>query len=136
MRKLAFRIIDETYPNYTGHPSAILGLAAATLGMVVFTTAIIFNHRYKLGVSGNQIMTHIIVLVMALSVTWEFLELFSNTYLGTNLIQNPSDTVLDLLLDLLGALMATAFAYFQLKKRSPEEIAGRMMEMYDICHSF
>lgn len=67
----------------------------------------------------------IVVFVMAMGVTWEIIE-YSFDLLGTNMQYSLSDTVIDLIFDLIGALLVATTGPLYLKRRSVDSLISRL----------
>ncbi len=67
----------------------------------------------------------IVVFVMAMGVTWEIIE-YAFDLLGANMQYSLSDTVIDLIFDLVGGLLVAAIGPLYLRNRSVDALISQL----------
>jgi uncharacterized membrane protein YjdF len=104
--------------------------SGVALGFAGFLILYVFYKRRKLNVSPRTIAIFAFCFALALGVIWEIFEFNIDIFLGYNMQEaryfgtlglcdtwlGVKDTMIDLILDAIGALIASISGYFYLKK--------------------
>lgn len=96
------------------------GISGIALGLVGFILLFILNDQDRVDASPRLIAFFSFCFAVALGVLWEVLEFASDEFLGTFLQKDTvHDTMGDLILDGLGALLVAIWGYFYIKYDHP-----------------
>lgn len=110
---------DIFYPYYDKIAHLITSVTVALLGFLV----VLLMERYaKTNFSAGMVFFMIIVLTMAMGAFWEIYEFTFDTAFGTDLQHGNTDTMIDLIFDLVGALIVAFFGTWYLKKNPRENV--------------
>ncbi len=79
-------------------------VGSATVALLGFALTIIIKNFSKLSLTKKQMVFFIVIFTMAIGALWEIGEFVTDQILGTNAQKGLSDTMYDLIFDLLGGL--------------------------------
>ncbi len=85
-------------------------VSSITIALLAFFVAILAEHHGDIRLTDPAILTFIMTLTLAAGATWEICEFTVDQAFGTSLQQGNTDTMIDLIVDLAGAVIVTAFA--------------------------
>lgn len=100
------------YPFYDKFGHFIGSFTIALLG---FTSVLIIDWYTKVELTDKSIIIFVIIFTLAVGAFWEILEFASDIILGTTTQNSLTDTMLDLIFDLAGGIIASIIAMFKLK---------------------
>jgi hypothetical protein len=103
------------YPYYDKIAHLIAGITVALIG---FTAVLLLDRYTKNNFDRYVIILMIIMFTMAFGAFWEIFEFTMDTFFGTNLQHGNLDTMLDLIFDLLAAIIVAAIGNFYLRRLS------------------
>ena len=120
----------DLYPWYDKFAHLIASTTVALLGFL----AVLILMRVSNGLQFErwQIFVFIIIFTMAFGAIWEIweftLDTLAGAYLTKPLQQSNTDTMIDLITDLGGALIVAVLGTFYLKQKSSEDWADTFLE--------
>mgnify|MGYP001596338174 CR=1 FL=1 len=79
-------------------------IGSATVALLGFSLAIILDKYTKIKLNKGSLIFFIVIFALTMGGLWEIIEFTSDTLIGTNHQPGLSDTMLDLIFDLLGGL--------------------------------
>jgi hypothetical protein len=119
----------DLYPYYDKIAHFI---ASITISLLGFLTVFMLDRFSCLRMKRWQIFFFIIMFTLAFSSIWEIWEFMLDTLFGPLLSkplqQGLDDTMVDLILDLVGALIVAFLGTWYLKTRDFSQIAGTLVE--------
>ncbi len=119
----------DLYPYYDKIAHFI---ASITISLLGFLTVFLLDRFSCLRMQKWQIFFFIIMFTLALGAIWEIWEYMLDTlfssFLGEPLQHGLDDTMLDLIFDLVGALIVAVLGTWYLKTRIFSEVAGTLVE--------
>jgi hypothetical protein len=107
------------YPYYDKIAHLIAGITAALIG---FTAVLLLDRYTENNFDRYVIILMIIMFTMAFGAFWEIFEFTMDTFFGTSLQHGNTDTMLDLIFDLLAAIIVAAIGNFYLRRLSKCEL--------------
>jgi hypothetical protein len=111
------------YPYYDKIAHVIAGITVALIG---FTSVLLLDRYTKNNFDRYMIILMIILFTMAFGAFWEIFEFTMDTFFATNLQHGNTDTMLDLLSDLLAAIIVAAIGNFYLRRISKCELTHKL----------
>ncbi|MBU2577195.1 MAG: hypothetical protein KKF50_05760 [Nanoarchaeota archaeon] len=114
-RLLSFYTLFYPYYDKISH-----FVGSATVALLGFAMVIIIDRFTKINLNKKAIIFFIIIFTMAIGGFWEILEFTSDSFLGTTHQSNLTDTMLDLIFDLVGGIfiaMITNINYEVMKRQ-------------------
>jgi hypothetical protein len=116
------------YPYYDKFAHFISSITVAVLAFVSILLIDRFSctklHRW-------QIFFYIVIFTMAIGAFWEIYEYLMDTFIGAyltkSLQQGLDDTMIDLILDLLGGIVIGLFGAWYIERKTLEELTNPMM---------
>lgn len=103
------------YPYYDKIAHLIAGITVALIG---FTAVLLMDRYTQNNFDRYVIILMIIMFTMAFGAFWEIFEFTMDTFFGTDLQHGNIDTMVDLLFDLLAAIIVAAIGNFYLRRLS------------------
>lgn len=85
-------------------------VSSVTIAILAFFVAILVEQHGDIRLTNPAVLTFIVTLTLAAGATWEIGEFTADQVFGTNLQQGNTDTMVDLIIDLAGAMIVAAFA--------------------------
>lgn len=79
-------------------------IGSATVALLGFSLVMILDKYTKIKLNKGSLIFFIVIFALAVGGLWEIIEFTSDTLIGTNHQPGLSDTMLDLIFDLLGGL--------------------------------
>jgi len=79
-------------------------IGSATVALLGFALTVIIKNFSELSLTKKQMVFFIVIFAMAIGTLWEIGEFATDQILGTNAQKGLSDTMYDLIFDLLGGL--------------------------------
>jgi len=108
------------YPFYDKFAHLIGSITIALLG---FASVLIIDRYTKVELTNKSIVFFVIIFTLAVGAIWEIGEFLLDTFAGTNAqYDGLNGTMLDLILDSFGGILAGGIAYFNLRKGKEKSI--------------
>ena len=85
-------------------------VASVTVGLIAFFLALLAEHRGEIRLTGPAIAVFILTSTLAAGTVWEIYEFAVDQVFGTNLQFGNTDTMWDLVVDLVGGALVAVFA--------------------------
>ena len=85
-------------------------VASVTVGLIALFLVLIAEHRGEVRLTGPAIAVFILTSTLAAGTVWEIYEFAADQVLGTNLQFGNTDTMWDLVVDLIGGALVAVFA--------------------------
>ena len=117
----------EKFPWFDGTLHFLSGIL---LGMIGFVLIYLLNQRgsRKFHLSPGFISFFAVTFSMAVSVVWEIFEYIGDAVLGYNMQESGiPDTMGDLIVNMLGALVVAIAGYFWMKKRKKVPFTDKVL---------
>lgn len=111
--------IQSFYLKYWWWDIFLHALSGILLAMIGFMIIYVLNYENKINLKMSSIYVAIFTFSFAVSIgaIWEIFEYIMDTFFGFNMQKTGlDDTMHDLIVDSLGALLVSIFAYFYCKK--------------------
>lgn len=113
--------LGEIQGYYTVYPwwdSLLHGTSAIALGFIGFAILFILDKTSKIQASPFIISVFVFTFALAIGAVWEIFEFAMDQIFGLNMQKSGLvDTMWDLIVDSVGALIASVTAYFYLKRK-------------------
>ena len=91
-------------------------ISSATVGLIAFFLAILAEYRGDIRLNRTAIIVFILVSTLAAGAIWEIYEFAADQIFGTDLQHGNTDTMMDFVMDLIGAVIAAGVAAITLAK--------------------
>ena len=104
---------DTLYPFYDKFGHFIGSFTIALLG---FTSVLIIDRHTKVELTNKSIIFFVIIFTLAVGTIWEIGEFSIDKILGTTAQDSLDDTMIDLVFDLIGGVVAGGIGYVKLRK--------------------
>jgi hypothetical protein len=112
------------YPYYDKIAHFVASITIALLGFLM----VLILHRYgDMKCSRGMTIFYIVIFTLALGAIWEIIEYFLDFFLHTGLQHGNDDTMIDLVIDLLGGILVAVLGGNYLKRRDQAEIVDAMI---------
>ncbi|MEN6513856.1 hypothetical protein [Methanoculleus sp.] len=85
-------------------------VSSATVALLAFSLAALAGHRGDVRLTRPAFVVFILVSTLAAGTVWEIYEFVVDQVFGTNLQLGNTDTMWDLIMDLIGAVIVAGFA--------------------------
>ena len=85
-------------------------VASVTVGLIAFFLALLAEHQGDVRLTGPATALFILISTLAAGAVWEIYEFVVDQVFGTNLQLGNTDTMWDLVVDLVGGVIVAAFA--------------------------
>jgi len=92
-----------------------------------FTSVLIIDRYTKIELTNKSIIFFVVIFSLAIGALWEISEFTSDKILGTHSQMGLDDTMIDMLLNLAGGIVAGGIAYFKLRK-GKERFIDRLLK--------
>jgi len=117
------------YPYYDKFAHFI---SSITVAVLAFVSILLINRFSCTKLARWQIFFYIVIFTMAIGAFWEIYEYLMDTFFGsylTKLLQHGlDDTMIDLIIDLLGGLIVAVFGTLYIQKKTIAELTDAMVE--------
>ena len=91
-------------------------VSSVTVALLAFFAAILADHQGDLRLTRPAIIIFILIFTLAAGAAWEIYEFTCDQVFGTNLQHGNTDTMVDLIVDLIGAAIVAIFAAIALSR--------------------
>jgi hypothetical protein len=116
------------YPYYDKFAHFV---SSITVAVLAFVSIILINRFSCTKLRRWQIFFYIVIFTMAIGAFWEIYEYLMDTFLGAYLTKSLQhgldDTMIDLILDLLGGVFIGFFGAWYIERKTLEELTDPMM---------
>lgn len=102
-------------------------VSSTTIAILGFVLVLLVDRINDLGLRRWMIAALILSFTLALGAFWEIVEFAGDQLLGTHLQYGLTDTMLDLIFDLLGAILVTVLGSLYLRRITKEELMNRLI---------
>jgi len=118
-------ILYPYYDKFTHFVSSI------TVAVLAFVSILLINRFSCTKLARWQIFFYIVIFTMAIGAFWEIYEYLLDTFFGsylTKLLQHGlDDTMIDLIIDLLGGIIIALFGTWYIQKKTLAELTNPMV---------
>ncbi|RPJ54118.1 MAG: hypothetical protein EHJ95_00890 [Methanobacteriota archaeon] len=115
----------ETYFPYYDKLAHVI--SSTTIAILGFVLVLLVDRVNGLGLQRWMIAVLILSITLALGAFWEIFEFTADQLLGTHLQYGLTDTMLDLIFDLFGAILVAALGSLYLRRVTKEELISRLI---------
>lgn len=131
--------VRDYYDRYWWWDIALHTASGFLLGILGFLLVYVLNETERIGIHMKPIFVALFAFVFAVAIgaLWEIFEFFMDTTLGTNMqkamLDDPSgltDTMWDLIVDTLGALVCAILGYDIIRKERQESFLERWIHSF------
>ncbi|WP_292521808.1 hypothetical protein [Methanoculleus sp.] len=91
-------------------------VSSATVALIAFFLAVLAEHQGDVRLTRTAIIVFILVSTLAAGAIWEIYEFAADELFATDLQHGNADTMMDLVMDLVGAVIVAGFAAITLAK--------------------
>ena len=116
------------YPYYDKFAHFV---SSITVAVLAFVSIILINRFSCTKLRRWQIFFYIVIFTMAIGAFWEIYEYLMDTFLGAYLTKSLQhgldDTMIDLILDLLGGVVIGFFGVWYIERKTLKELTDPMM---------
>jgi uncharacterized membrane protein YjdF len=116
------------YPYYDKFAHFV---SSITVAVLAFVSIILINRFSCTKLRRWQIFFYIVIFTMAIGAFWEIYEYLMDTFLGAYLTKSLQhgldDTMIDLILDLLGGIVIGFFGVWYIERKTLKELTDPMM---------
>jgi len=116
------------YPYYDKFAHFV---SSITVAVLAFVSIILINRFSCTKLRRWQIFFYIVIFTMAIGAFWEIYEYLMDTFLGAYLTKSLQhgldDTMIDLILDLLGGVVIGFFGIWYIERKTLKELTDPMM---------
>jgi hypothetical protein len=116
------------YPYYDKFAHFV---SSITVAVLAFVSILLINRFSCTKLHRWQIFFYIVIFTMAIGAFWEIYEYLMDTFLGAYLTKSLQhgldDTMIDLILDLLGGVVIGFFGAWYIERKTLEELTNPMM---------
>jgi len=117
------------YPYYDKFAHFI---SSITVAVLAFVSILLINRFSCTKLARWQIFFYIVIFTMAIGAFWEIYEYLMDTFFGsylTKLLQHGlDDTMIDLIIDLLGGIIVAVFGTWYIRKKTIDELTDTMVD--------
>lgn len=117
------------YPYYDKFAHLV---SSITVGVLAFVSILLINRYSCIKLARWQIFLSIVIFTMAIGAFWEIYEylmdIFFGPYLTKLLQQGLDDTMLDLITDLFGGIIAGLFGAWYIRKKTLDALTDPMVD--------
>lgn len=107
------------YPYYDKLAHMISGI---TVGLLGFTAVLLIDRYTENNFNRPLIIFMIFMFTMAFGAIWEIIEFTMDTFFGGNMQHGNTDTMLDMIFVMFGAVIVAALGNFYLRKMSKSDL--------------
>jgi hypothetical protein len=116
------------YPYYDKFAHFV---SSITVAVLAFVSILLINRFSCTKLHRWQIFFYIVIFTMAIGAFWEIYEYLMDTFLGAYLTKSLQhgldDTMIDLILDLLGGIVIGFFGVWYIERKTLEELTNPMV---------
>jgi hypothetical protein len=116
------------YPYYDKFAHFI---SSITVAVLAFVSILLINRFSCTKLARWQIFFYIVIFTMAIGAFWEIYEYLMDTFLGSYLTKHLQhgldDTMIDLIIDLLGGIVVGFFGTWYIQKKTLAELTNPMV---------
>jgi hypothetical protein len=116
------------YPYYDKFAHFV---SSITVAVLAFVSILLINRFSCTKLARWQIFFYIVIFTMAIGAFWEIYEYLMDTFLGSYLTKNLQhgldDTMIDLIIDLLGGIVVGVFGTWYIQKKTLAELTNPMV---------
>jgi len=116
------------YPYYDKFAHFV---SSITVAVLAFVSILLINYFSCTKMARWQIFFYIVIFTMAIGAFWEIYEYLLDTFLGSYLTKSLQhgldDTMIDLIIDLLGGIVVGLFGTFYIQKRTLTDLTNQMV---------
>jgi hypothetical protein len=116
------------YPYYDKFAHFV---SSITVAVLAFVSILLINRFSCTKLHRWQIFFYIVIFTMAIGAFWEIYEYLMDTFFGAyltkSLQQGLDDTMIDLILDLLGGVVIGFFGAWYIERKTLEELTDPML---------
>jgi uncharacterized membrane protein YjdF len=109
--------VGDAYERFWWWDIVLHASSGVVLGFIGFLVLYVLQARGKTKMSPSLIAFFCFCASMTIGVLWELFELFMDTVFGLNMLKGHMNTLIDLIVDALGALAISLLAYFYYKNQ-------------------
>lgn len=91
-------------------------VSSATVALIAFFIAVLAEHRGEVRLTIPVAVVFILTATLAAGTTWEIYEFVADEVFGTDLQHGNTDTMVDLIMDLVGAAIVAGFVAIALSR--------------------
>jgi uncharacterized membrane protein YjdF len=117
------------YPYYDKAAHFISSITVALLG---FVSILLINRFSCTKMTRLQVFFYIIIFTMAIGAFWEIYEYLMDTFFGAYLVKplqhGLDDTMIDLIFDLIGAIVVAVLGTLYIQKKTLDELTNPMVD--------
>jgi hypothetical protein len=107
-------------------------ISSITVAVLAFVSILLIDRFSCTKLARWQIFFYIVIFTMAIGAFWEIYEYLMDTFFGsylTKFLQHGlDDTMIDLIIDLLGGIIVAVFGTFYIKKKTIGELTDAMVD--------
>jgi len=123
------------YPYYDKFTHLV---SSITVAVLAFVSILVINRFSCTKLARWQIFFSIVIFTMAIGAFWEIYEYLMDTFFGAYLTKplqhGLDDTMLDLIIDLIGGVIVALFGTWYIQKRTLDELTNPMVgEFQEEC---
>lgn len=104
--------------------------SSVTVTLIGLVVVLLADRHFRMNMTRGFIVLFAFLLTMAAGAIWEIYEFAFDQIFGTSLQHGNGDTMVDLIVDLAGALLVTAPGYLYLRSTSKDEAVSRLLPPY------
>jgi hypothetical protein len=116
------------YPYYDKFAHFV---SSITVAVLAFVSILLINRFSCTKLARWQIFFYIVIFTMAIGAFWEIYEYLMDTFLGSYLTKplqhGLDDTMIDLIIDLLGGILVGFFGTWYIQKKTLAELTNPMV---------
>lgn len=116
------------YPYYDKFAHFI---SSITVAVLAFVSILLINRFSCTKLERWQIFFYIVIFTMAIGAFWEIYEYLMDTFFGPYLTKplqhGLDDTMIDLIIDLVGGIVVAAFGTWYIQKKTIDELTNTMV---------
>jgi len=116
------------YPYYDKFAHFV---SSITVAVLAFVSILLINRFSCTKLARWQIFFYIVIFTMAIGAFWEIYEYLMDTFLGSYLTKHLQhgldDTMIDLIIDLLGGIVVGFFGTWYIQKKTLAELTNPMV---------
>lgn len=107
-------------PYYDKFAHTISGI---TVGLLGFTVVLLIDRYTENNFNRPLIIFMIFMFTMAFGAIWEIIEFSMDTFFGGRMQHGNTDTMLDMIFVMIGAIVVAALGNFYLRKKSKQDLS-------------
>jgi uncharacterized membrane protein YjdF len=120
--------IQNFYNKFWWWDLGVHAISALIIGLIGFVILLLMFKKEKLKTSPFMLCVFALSFAVAIGTTWEIFEFLMDKFFGLNMQKSGlMDTMTDLIIDLLGALVAAIIGYFYLVYKKMFPLVGNII---------